>query len=417
MIYVCDAIMGSGKTQAAIIYMNEHPCKKFVYITPYLDEANRIKRGCQRLNFVEPSDKIAEYGFTKYQHAMALIDEGRNIATTHQAFKRYTQETLKKIREQEYTLIIDESISVLEPSDCKTNDLQLAVKAGYVEELDDRYKLKSNEYDKGLLQNMFDLLRSRDLMKAAARGERGVVYYWVLPQELFRAFKDVYVLTYLFKGQGLYYFFVMHDIEFQYISVGRDNERYVFCKEPRGLPPYVGKLGDMINILNDVRMNRIGSGRCALSMNWYKRGGEPVARMKSNLCNYFMNIHRGVPANKKMWGTFAPAYNKLKGGGYTKAFLNFSARATNNYDMRTHLAYPVNIFMNATEKHIYERSGLKVDEDLYALSVMIQWIWRSAIRNGQKIQLYLPSRRMRGLLTNWMENAQKAASEEKIYKT
>lgn len=42
MIKVCDAIMGSGKSSAAITYMNEHPDDKFIYITPYLNEVKRI---------------------------------------------------------------------------------------------------------------------------------------------------------------------------------------------------------------------------------------------------------------------------------------------------------------------------------------------------------------------------------------
>ena len=47
--------MGTGKTEAAITYMNEHKEKKFIYITPYLAESNRIKEGCPELHFVEPS--------------------------------------------------------------------------------------------------------------------------------------------------------------------------------------------------------------------------------------------------------------------------------------------------------------------------------------------------------------------------
>ena len=39
MIQVCDAIMGTGKSSAAITYMNEHKEEKFIYITPYLEEA------------------------------------------------------------------------------------------------------------------------------------------------------------------------------------------------------------------------------------------------------------------------------------------------------------------------------------------------------------------------------------------
>ena len=33
MVRVCDAIMGTGKSSAAITYMNEHPEKRFIYVT------------------------------------------------------------------------------------------------------------------------------------------------------------------------------------------------------------------------------------------------------------------------------------------------------------------------------------------------------------------------------------------------
>lgn len=41
-------------------------------------------------------------------------------------------------------------------------------------------------------------------------------------------------------------------------------------------------------------------------------------------------------------------------------------------------------------------------EDDYALSEMIQWVWRSAIRDGKEIWVYIPSRRMRELFQNWL---------------
>ena len=38
-IRICDAIMGSGKTEAAIKWMNDSPDEtKFVFVTPYLSE-------------------------------------------------------------------------------------------------------------------------------------------------------------------------------------------------------------------------------------------------------------------------------------------------------------------------------------------------------------------------------------------
>ena len=49
------------------------------------------------------------------------------------------------------------------------------------------------------------------------------------------------------------------------------------------------------------------------------------------------------------------------------------------------------------------RNTLEVDEDGYAISEMLQFLWRSGIRDGKRITVYIPSRRMRNLLINWIE--------------
>lgn len=59
--------------------------------------------------------------------------------------------------------------------------------------------------------------------------------------------------------------------------------------------------------------------------------------------------------------------------------------------------------MNVGQKLFYQSNNIEVDDDEYALSTMVQWIWRSAIRNGEEIRLYVPSKRMRELLQNWIE--------------
>jgi len=43
------------------------------------------------------------------------------------------------------------------------------------------------------------------------------------------------------------------------------------------------------------------------------------------------------------------------------------------------------------------------ERDVYSLSVLIQWVWRSAIRRGEAVTLCLPSERMRKLLAEWMK--------------
>ena len=49
-------------------------------------------------------------------------------------------------------------------------------------------------------------------------------------------------------------------------------------------------------------------------------------------------------------------------------------------------------------------NNISVDEDGFALSEMLQFIWRSAIREGKDIWVYIPSIRMRNLLKQWIRN-------------
>ena len=60
--------------------------------------------------------------------------------------------------------------------------------------------------------------------------------------------------------------------------------------------------------------------------------------------------------------------------------------------------------MNPFYKKFFSSRGIHVNENKYALSELLQWIWRSQIRNGQPIDLYIPSKRMRTLLTKFLNN-------------
>lgn len=402
--------MGSGKTSASITYMNEHPNQKYVFITPYLDEATRIKKGCPNLQFIEPSDKLKQYNFRKCEHTAALIKQGRNITTTHQAFKRYTPEMLDDIQRQGYILFIDENVDVLEAFDFNQHDLQLLIDAGYVTEKDGLYTVTKEDYKGEAFRDLFNLLKSRELIRMTDKGNNSL-FYWALPPGLLTSFRNVFILTYLFKGQSLHHFMKMYDIDYKYVGIERtETGGYRFGKYPGYTPEYVTRLGNMLHILDKDKINDIGDDYYALSMNWFQRddgSSDDVNQLKKNVYNCFNNIWRDIPADKRLWGSYNGAYNKIRGKGYTKSFLTFNAKATNAYRDRDCLVYIANLFMNVNEKKFYQMHNIEVDEDIYALSIMVQWIWRSAIRDGNEVYLYIPSRRMRELLINWIETTSK----------
>lgn len=394
--------MGGGKSSSAITYMNEHRNDKFIYITPYLDEAARIKAGCPSLYFVEPSDKLREFNFRKSLHTQALINEGRNITTTHQAFKGYTAETLERIKEQGYVLIIDENVDILESFEYSEHDLNMAVEAGYIKNENGIYFPTDKQYKGRALSDLFRLLKSRELVRVKT-AKKETFFYWALPPGLITSFKEVFILTYLFRGQSIRYFLDIYNIKYDFVGIEKIGEnQFRFGKLPGYIPEYVSDIKNKLHIYEDKRMNEIGADFYDLSMNWYSKKEDKVDELKKNVYNFFNNVNRDIPADKRLWGVYKTQYNTMRGKGYSKSFLTFNAKATNEYRNRNCLVYITNIFMSVSERQFYELHGIEVDEDTYALSIMVQWIWRSAIRDGQEVYLYIPSSRMRNLLINWM---------------
>ena len=405
MIKVCDAIMGSGKTSAAIAYMNEHPRDKFVFVTPYLEEAKRIKESCPELHFIEPNNKIPDYGFKKITHTEHLINEGRNIATTHQAFKNYTPAMLSRIREQGYTLFIDEALDIVESYELKRDDLMLAAEAGLVEIKNGEYVLKNLEYKGDRFKDLVRFMRTRSLIdNKEVDGER-TPFFWTLPTSLLESFKYVYVLTYLFEGQSLCYYMRAKNMQYKYIGVERTLDGgYRFGECRSYIPSYVSSLKSKIHIIDHKKLNAIGEDFHALSVSWFnKRDQSKVDQLRKNVINFYKNLSESE-AKDRLWTTFKQGRSKLTGKGYTKAFLPFNARASNEYREKTHLVYAANVFVPTGLKILFRQRGIGVDENLYALSTMVQWIWRSAIRDGKDIYVYIPSRRMRRLLEDWIED-------------
>jgi hypothetical protein len=111
--------------------------------------------------------------------------------------------------------------------------------------------------------------------------------------------------------------------------------------------------------------------------------------------------------NENLWTTFKESQEIISGKGYTKGFLSSNTRATNEFRDRTAVAYLINKYFNPNVKLFFERYNITVDQDAFAVSEMLQFIWRSAIRDGKEIQLYIPSSRMRNLLIAWINNINK----------
>ena len=410
MVKICDAIMGSGKSSAAITYINEHPDEKIIYVTPYLAEAHRISQACPNTTLFEPQ-KNPRYKGSKTLHTIGLVEKGKSVATTHQAFVHYPPELVDMIREKGYVLIVDESVDVLEAVEQNADDVQMAIDANYLEpDGEGGYRCVKSDYKGKSHADLFRALQTRDVSKVSGDGRDDSYFYWQLPPSLFTAFKEVYVLTYLFEGQDMAHFLKMHEIPYEYIFIAKDDGGvFRFSEERVYIPDYVRTIKDKIHILDHKRMNDVGDDRFALSLSWFDKYPDKVDVLRRNVDNLFKNLYK-VKKNERIWSTYTDYQRDIAGKGYGKAFVPFNQKSSNDYRDCVVAAYCVNLYMNVGRKIFYREHGVEVDEDMYALSNMVQWIWRTAIRDGKEVVVYIPSSRMRKLLVDWMDQISEEAN-------
>lgn len=420
MVNIVDCIMGGGKTEAAIRYINDHPEKKFLVITPYLDETERFRRSCPVANFWTPSNHIQEFQFKKSVHFMRLVEENRNVATTHSLFAMLSDEVVASISARGYTVFIDEVVDILGKVNISEPDMDVIIDSERLVEdesycTDEYFSYKENEYKKyegSLYQEIFDIARSRRLIYEKKGDKRGRAIMWTLQRELFTLSEEVYVLTYLFHSSQMQAFLKIHSIPYRYIGVTRGVDGVHRFSDQRITPAYVKDIPGKIHICDNRKLNAIGDNKHALSASWIKKaayldGGAKLEPLRRNLQNWMRNYHSETSAAYKLWTTFKAGRRRVASKGITKRFLPFNSRATNAYRHCTVLAYCANVFFDPVFSRYYKSQGVELDADAYALSTMIQWIWRSAIRDGKEIWIYVPSRRMRELLEGWLNKLSK----------
>lgn len=387
-IKIVDAICGSGKTSAAIEYIKNNADKNFIYVTPFLSEIQRVKTSCKPRRFYEPKDWNS-----KIKSLEDLIKKGKNIATTHSLFKSVdeTMETL--IKSQNYTLILDEVMSVIEPIDLTKKDLDiiLAQELAYIDE--NYYLVWSDESYSGKYDSIKKMSQSNNLIVV-----NGVALLWSFPVSIFECFDEVWILTYIFDGQVQKAYFDFHNIEYDYYGVNKDMTEFTKGKHVSDT-----KYGNLINIY-DGKYNHIGDSYAALSKSWFlKSDSSLIELLQRNVYNFFYTSTKSK-TEYNMWTTFKSFQNVIKGRRYTKGFVSSNARATNEYKNKIYLAYVLNKFLNPLIKNFFSQKNIDFNEDAYATSELVQWIFRSQLRDRLPIELYIPSSRMRNLILEWCKN-------------
>ena len=451
---IVDSPMGIGKSSSLLDYLrfgafyfkdesyieslrrtglfNDLQKARFIIFVSTIRE--RDERFLQELNAKCPGEPPYN------KNILDLIRSGENIVTTQSLFGFFNDETIEAFRKSDcvYHAFFDEIPSLFRGviggaqrpdtfdgiTRFGTADVLLmqqehmiVQKNGIVEfNPDCDYNRKSKEYK--VFDAVKNLSRSCTLYPSGDRDGRFTSIVAFAKRELFACFKFCWFFSYLTRGSMLHKYCLLNDINLEYYHIkGR-----LMMRNPDGEYTETYPEGmERLVILDDKLFNMESS----LSKEWYKRlrtdkTGRGLKTLKTRFRNAyaFMRAH-GVRGNTFMFTTFNAYKDMLQSDGKhyptLKRFLPCNTKATNDYSNCTGVAYLCNRFFDvnctnflsqrAKEQNIPE---LEFDNDNYALSELLQFIWRSNVRvkdSDKPVYVWVPDKRMRRLLQDFRQRA------------
>ena len=403
-ILIVDSVMGTGKTQACIAWMRQHPEQKYLYVTPYLDECSRIQASAPELDFQQPQENK-----TKSADLLRLLSEGKNITTTHELLSLMKDSDVEYIKKFKYILFLDEELSCIENLSIESADLDFLMKNNFVQVEQNTKEVRWTNPDnkKSKLIGHY----KEDIQRKPHYLVKDNVLMWLFQLDVLKAFESVYILTFLFSSSIMAGYLINNDVSFDFCHVENgsfaDGYKRVTQEEKASFKElieiYEGSYND-----NWYGKTRKKDDRFLLSQNWFSKQSNSVRinQLRNNAYNF---VRYKCKAHKEdvLWTSYkdyadALTSDKLTYQSRKSNWLAWNTKATNQYADRTVLVYLLNVFPNPLFKNYLENDNFQFNEDDYALSALLQWIWRSAIRNGKKVTIYIPAPRMRQLLTDWL---------------
>lgn len=398
-INIVDAGCGVGKTTALINKINEDTSQqKYLFVTPFLSEVERIKKSCASKNFISPESENKK---SKKKNIAHLLKEGHNIVTTHALFKKLDVDILEEINLNNYILIMDEVADTIEELNISKSDLKtlsekyikIHPRTHIAEWKDETYSGKFDEYKK--------MIKMNNIFAYTDKNDKIVSLLWMFPYQIFEAFQQVFILTYMFDGQIQKAYFDYYNVQYAKWFI-KD-----FHLTPEKQIYDYSKTKKLIKVCNKEKLNKIGNDDTNLSKSWFLRNKKTykMIELQNDIYNFFRH-NTQAKKEEKLWTTFKEFKRYIQKKGFVSGFASINSRATNEYSHKTAVAYIGNRYLKPTIKNFFTFNRIPIPnnfEDKFALSEIIQFVYRSAIRNNKPITVYIPSKRMRALFEEWLK--------------
>ena len=405
-ITLLDHPCGFGKTTSLLSVINSQPDLKFLVVVNTLDEVDRIMLGVSQGRMFAPKDAL-EANANKGDQLEKLLVAKKSVVITHKLYEKAGRLADGGLL-RDYSVIIDEvpnTISAL-PAVKPESMKEIYLDKGFLE-MSPTAELRVTQkwidgYDK-----FSDTLRSSIFNASLGRG----LFYdgkgnliTSIPVSLFDYAGSVTVLTFLSSGSLLTKFLELNGLKYETKTV------------PGALRAFRERALSLLTIQALPALEKVPYSYS--KQKTYTVSSKPARTTATALKNLkqrqLVDIDPGnilLTCSKSAWykSSRRGDIDVTRPGPFAKNSRLFSkanwiantTRGTNNYSHCTHLIYLFEQNVNPVLMNWMKVNDAEFRQQ-YAVTEMIQWIWRSQIRNGLPVTVYMPSKRMRDLLTSWL---------------
>lgn len=416
-ITIFDRPCGTGKTSDLINSLASRG--KFLIVTPYLDEVERIRSQAPKGVVVETP---VAGGQSKLEDIRTLLEAGANIATTHALYVMLVGLARDGLLE-EYDVFIDEVPEPIKAAESvSVGDFQHVLQADEWVSVDKvsgqvlptfKWRMAQQNGATGLFPQIYNQADTEQLFT----GNDGELFVLAIPTELLTAGKSLTILTYLSEGSLIRAYLDRCELDY---SVDKWDGEAEWRKQAQGLITF-----EDFNAPARISLSHSGQTQ--------RTKPKDAGRMTSALKNLFARKWKGVTKedviltcassnwfndnsqSRKSAGLWAKSsFGKWaeEGSVWTvSGGINWLANTTRGSNRYSHCSHAIYLYDQHPKPQIKNYLGRpdKAFSEAYALTELVQWLWRTRIRKGEPITVAIPSDRMKNLLINWLATGEVSA--------
>lgn len=397
-IELIDSLPGSGKSTAIFKYMAEDRSRPWLYLSPMKEEIDeRVDNESEKHNmqFYIPKEGTDA---TKTEQVLDFLEEGYDVACTHNLMLRFTKAHIKAIKKEGYNVVCDETLDLLSGYNMVKDDHQFLLDHKLITVDSESGRVSFSDVEMGSKAKYADVKLLCDIgcLFAAKRSNRMLVTQ--LSTDLLKEANRFILITYNYKDSIMDAFLRLHGFDWKPL----DN-----IKLYRSSEEIKKNLQNIIQLLETPSVKAVQKN-FNLTKSWWTTAStihkdkviNTIASVKSKEKVKSSDLFFTLPKFITEKAT-AKSYQMSGKSVSRDSWLACNTRATNNYAHKSIAVHAYNLYPNVAVKSYLQDMGVVCNDDTYALNMLIQWLFRGCIRNEEFMKVALLSNRMSVLFKDW----------------